>query len=289
MSQTAYLRGLFAYPFMVNAFRAGTIVAVMAGTLGWFTVVRRQAFAAHTLALVGFPGAAAATLVGLPPATGYFATCVGAGVVVGAGPALRHSEGYGGESALIGSVQALLLACGFLFVNLYRGNLGGLSSLLFGNFLGITPGQVLALLVVALAAVAAVAWAARPLLFASVDPDAAAAAGVPVRALSILFLALLGAAAAEASQITGSLLVFALLILPAATAQAITPRPAASLALSLALAVAATWVGLAVAYWSSYPVGFLVTTFAFAPYVAARGVASVRARGWRRSGEAGLA
>lgn len=93
---------------------------------------------------------------------------------------------------------------------------------------------------------------------------------MPVRLLSTLFLVLLGAAAAEASQITGTLLVFALLVMPAATAQTLTARPAVSLALSVLIALAVTWLGLIVAYYSPYPIGFYVTTFAFAAYVLAR-------------------
>jgi zinc/manganese transport system permease protein len=93
---------------------------------------------------------------------------------------------------------------------------------------------------------------------------------VPVRALGTLFLVLLGAAAAEVGQITGSLLVFALLVMPAATAQTLTARPAVSLALSVVIAVAVTWTGLITAYFSPYPIGFYVSTFAFGAYVLAR-------------------
>ena len=102
------------------------------------------------------------------------------------------------------------------------------------------------------------------------DPDVAAARGVPVTALGVAFLLLLGLAAAEASQITGSLLVFALLVVPAATAQRLTARPAVSIALSVAIAVAVTWLGLAAAYYSPYPIGFFVTTFGFALFALAQ-------------------
>jgi zinc/manganese transport system permease protein len=98
----------------------------------------------------------------------------------------------------------------------------------------------------------------------------AEAAGVPTRALSIVFLVLLGVAAAEASQITGSLLIFALLVLPAATAQTITARPVLGLGLSVAIALAVTWLGLGIAYYSQHPIGFWVTSIAFALFVAAR-------------------
>ncbi|MFN2615219.1 MAG: metal ABC transporter permease [Actinomycetota bacterium] len=272
-------QSVFSYPFMVNAFRAGTIVAVLAGALGWFMVTRGQTFAGHTLSLVGFPGAAGATLIGLSPWIGYFALCIGAAILIAALPAGGRS-GFGNESAVIGSIQALFLACGFLFVSLYGGNLNGLSSLLFGSFLGITARQVLVLLCVAVPGLIALASIARPLLFASISYDVAEAAGVRVRVVSVAFLVLLGAAVAEASQITGSLLVFALLVLPAATAQQITVRPARAAALSVAIAVCVTWAGLLLAYYSSYPTGVYITSVAFGFYILARAARalSLRAR-----------
>src|SRR2546423_5579276 len=129
---------MFAYHFMVNAFRAGTIVAVVAGLLGWFMVLRRQSFAGHTLALVGFPGAAGATYLGISPTFGYFGFCLAAAAAIGLLPGRRASavSGYSDESPVIGTVQALALASGFLFVSLYKGFLGGINSLLFGTFLG---------------------------------------------------------------------------------------------------------------------------------------------------------
>jgi zinc/manganese transport system permease protein len=263
------LRQLFQFHFMVNAFRAGTVVAVAAGLLGWFMVLRAQSFAGHTLALAGFPGAAGATLIGVNPAWGFFAFCGAGAAAIAAVPRARagaQGPGFSEESAAIGTVQAVTLALGFLFVSLYRGFLNGINALLFGTFLGITDGQVVVLVAVAAVIVVALALAGRPLLFASVDPDVAAARGVPVKALGVAFLLLLGFAAAEASQITGSLLVFALLVIPPAAAQRMTVRPAMSIGLSVAIAVGVTWLGLAAAYYSPYPIGFFVTTFAFGTF-----------------------
>jgi zinc/manganese transport system permease protein len=263
------VRQLFAYPFMVNAFLAGTVVAVAAAVVGWFMVLRRQTFAGHTLALIGFPGAAGATLIGVSASAGYFVFAIVGALVVastrGSGTAYR---GFSEESAVVGTVQAFALAAGFLFVALYQGFLNGINSLLFGTFLGITIGQVWVLLVVAVAALVVLGLIGRPLLFASVDPEVAAARGVRVRLLGVLFLVLLGAAVAEASQITGSLLVFALLVMPAAAAQRFTARPVVGLAVSVVIALIVTWIGLAVAYYSPYPMGFYITTFAFAVYLA---------------------
>jgi len=262
------LRQMFAFPFMVNAFRAGTIVAILAAVIGWFMIVRRQTFAGHTLALVGFPGAAGASLVGVSTQFGYFGFCTVAAIAIGAVPRVA-SQSYGEESAFIGTLQAFALACGFLFVSLYGGNLSGTTSLLFGTFFGITDSQVMVLLGVACVAIALVGLGARPLLFASIDPDVAAARGVPTRWLSIGFLALLGITAAEVSQVTGSLLVFALLVLPPATAQRVSARPSTSLLVGVVIALLVTWIGLAAAFFSPYPSGFWITTLAFGGYIAA--------------------
>jgi zinc/manganese transport system permease protein len=254
---------------MVNALEAGTAVAVMAGAIGWFMVLRRQTFAGHTLAVIAFPGAAGASLAGLPLAAGYFGACV-AGALALAGVSADRTGSHSRESAATGTVQAFALGLGFLFVGLYHGLLNGLGALLFGTFLGITDGQTQTLAGVAAGALLLLAVAGRPLLFASVDGDVARAAGVPVRALSLGFLLLLGLAVAATSQITGALLVFALLVAPAATAQQLTARPFTGLALSVAIGLAVTWLGLALAYFSIYPAGFFITSLAFTAYVLAR-------------------
>ena len=270
------VRQLFSYPFMVNALEAGTIVAVMAGITGWFMVLRKQAFAGHTLSVIAFPGAAAASLAGLPIALGYFGFCGLGALALAAIAGSRRS--LSSESAAIGSLQALALALGFLFVSLYHGVLNSLDSLLFGTFLGITRAQVALLLVVAVATVVLATVAARPLLFASVDPDVARASGVPVGLLGFGFLLILGLSVAETSQITGALLVFALLVTPAATAHQLTSRPGLGVALSVVIALAVTWLGLALAYFSIYPVGFYVTSLSFALYVGVRAGRAVSRR-----------
>jgi zinc/manganese transport system permease protein len=268
---------LLEYHFMINALLAGGIVAVMAGLIGWLMVLRGEAFAGHTLSMMAFPGAAAAALIGIPGAWGYFLFC-GAGAGAIARLSGRERFSWSEQSAAIGAVQALALALGFFFLSLYGGVLGDLENLLFGDLLGVDDGQVLLLAAVAAVSIAALALLARPLLFASVDADVAAARGVPVRALSLAFLLLLGLAVAATSQITGVLLVFALLVAPAASAQALTVRPLASLLLTVALGLAIVWLGLAIAYFSVYPAGFFITTVAFVVYVLARVVAAARAR-----------
>ncbi|MDQ1508667.1 MAG: zinc/manganese transport system permease protein [Actinomycetota bacterium] len=261
---------LFQFHFMVNAFRAGTAVAITAAAVGWFMVLRRQTFAGHTLGIVAFPGASAAIWLGVSATLGFFAFCIAAALVIAALPRTTGGASSSEEAALIGTVQAFALASGFLFVSLYGGFLNGLTSVLFGSFLGITDAQVVTLAAVAVVAVIILAVTRRPLLFSSVDPDVASARGVRSRLLSTMFLVVLGAAVAEASQITGALLVFALLVVPAASAQVLTARPGVSFLLATVFGIGITWAGLACAYYSPYPVGFWTTSIAFGTYVAAR-------------------
>jgi zinc/manganese transport system permease protein len=266
------VRQLLEFHFMVNALRAGTIVAVVAGAIGYVMVLRRQSFAGHTLALLGFPGAAGAVWLGLDASVGFFGFCIAAAVILGLAPAGSSGE----HSALIGIVQSFGLACGLLFVSLYHGFLSGLNNLLFGTIVGVTDRQVLVLLVAGAVAMIALVVLGRPLLFTSVDEAAARSRGVPTRLVGIAFLVLLGIAAAGASQVTGSLLVFALLVAPAATAVRLTARPVVGFALSITIALVVTWLGEAAAYFSPYPIGFWVTTFAFGLFLVANGYRACR-------------
>ncbi|HZZ47962.1 MAG TPA: metal ABC transporter permease [Pseudonocardia sp.] len=280
------LRVVLSYHFMLNALRAGTIVAIVAGSIGYLMVQRRQSYAGHTLAVIGFPGAAGATWLGLNPAVGYFGFCLAGALVIAGLPGSGRVSGPGGvESAGIGTVQTFALACGLLFVSLYRGFQSGLNNLLFGAITGVSDVQVVVLLVAGVACVVVLVLLGRPLLFASVDPRVARASGVPVRWLNVVFLLLLGTATAGASQITGSLLVFALLVAPASAAIRLTARPSVGVALSVLIALVVTWAGEVVAFFSPYPIGFWVTTLGFAAFLLASGYRLLAERGgWRRAG-----
>jgi zinc/manganese transport system permease protein len=276
-------RQLTEFPFMVNALEAGTVVAIMAGVVGWFMVLRRQSFAGHTMSVLAFPGATGALLAGVPAPLGYFVFCTLAAGVIGGGGTADRWRRRSDEAAVTGVVLALGLACGFLFLSLYHGILGGYESLLFGSFLGITGGQVLALVLVAACALGFSAVAGRPLLFASVDEAVARAGGVPTRALGLAFLLVLGLAVAATAQVTGVLLVFSLLVAPAASAQLITTRIGLSLAIAVVLGVLISWLGLGLAYFFGYPVGFYISTVAFCVYLVARLGRAVVDRPVRRS------
>ena len=212
----ADLRQLFAFPFMVNALQAGTIVAVLAAVVGWYMVLRRQASPSHTLSVMAFPGAAGAALAGLPLSLGYYLACGIAALAIGRVGGRRGGVATARETATIGTVQTVGLAAGFLFLSLNRSVLSGPETLLFGTFLGVTRSQVLVLMVVAVVALAGLVALGRPLLYATVDRDLAGASGVPVGRVDLAFLLILALAIAATSQITGALLVFALLVAPPA-------------------------------------------------------------------------
>lgn len=276
---------LFAYHFMQNAFLAGTFIALVAGPVGYFMVLRGQSFLGHSLANVGFAGAAAAVLLGISPVVGLFA--FGSLAAVGIG-ALGEREGsLSVESDIaIGTVLVFSLSLGLLFIRLASSYAANIYSFLFGTVLGISDQDVQVIALAAVIALVVLAVIARPLLFVSVDPAVAAARGLPVRLLSYIFLLLLALSVAVAVQVVGVLLIFALLVTPAATAQQLTARPAVAIGLSLGLALLVVWLGLSVAYFTDYPVGFVVTTIAFAFYLAARAWRGGMSNVFRRMGVA---
>jgi zinc/manganese transport system permease protein len=263
---------------MVHAFEAGTIVAIVAGAIGYFVVLRGSAFAAHALSHIGFAGATGAVVLALNPIIGLLAFTIGAGVAIGAlGNRLRSRD------VTIGIVLAWALGLGVLFISLYRGYATEAYALLFGQILGISTADVIATLVAGVLTLVALIAVYRPLLFSSVDEDVASARGVPVTGLSIGFMAILAVAVTEAVQVVGVLLIFALIVTPAAIAVRFSSRPPVAILLGIALALAFTWLGLAIAFYSPHPVSFFITTLAFAAYIAVRLGEPIRERLRRRS------
>jgi zinc/manganese transport system permease protein len=264
---------LFRYAFMQHAFEAGTIVALSAGVIGYFVVLRGLSFAAHALSHIGFAGATGAVLVGAAPIVGLLAFTMSAGAVMGAlGQRLR------GRDVTIGLVMAWSLGLGLLFTRLYQGSANLAIGILFGQIFGITSQEVAVTFVAGSLTVLALVSVYRPLLFATLDEEVAEAKGVPVRGLSIAFMVILAVAVSEAVQVVGVLLIFALIVAPAAIAERFTTRPSRGVLLSAVLAVLFTWAGLTVAYYVPYPVGFFITTIAFWSYILARVVSDVIAR-----------
>jgi zinc/manganese transport system permease protein len=272
---------LFHYHFMQNAYIAGTLVAIIAGIMGYFVVLRHQSFASHSLANVGFAGATAATLFGVSPVIGLFL----AGILAAVGiQTLNIASGERHHSDIaVGAIFTASLALGFLFVSLSTTEYGSnVYTVLFGNVLGIRDADVSLIAWSTLVLLGIMFFIARPLFFASIDPDVAAARGVPVRTLAFVYLLLLALVVAVAVQVVGVLLIFSLLVTPAAIAQDITTRPLMAITITVVLSLLFLWTGLAVGFFTPYPVGFFITTFAFGTYLSVKGGRIVHQRMARR-------
>lgn len=275
---------MLTHEFMRNALLAGSFIAIACGVCGWFVVLRGQVFAGDALSHVAFPGALAAAAAGIDERVGLFlaTVVVGAGIgLLGRGTLVRGS-GSGvslpADDTVIGVVFTFVLALGVFFLTLFSMSSTGSSGIqaahtLFGSIFGLGGGEARLAALVALAAVACALALARPLLFVSVAPEAAAARGVRPVLLGILFLALLGVVAAEASQVVGALLLLGLLTAPAASAHRLARSPAAGIALAAALALAAMWGGLVLAYLvPSLPPSSAIIAIAVALYALTRAI-----------------
>ena len=254
--------------FMRNAFMAGGCIALAAGLVGYFVVLRNQVFTADALSHVAFTGGLGGVLAGLNLLAGVFGSCIAVALAIGA----LGGRGRGRDIA-IGTVFAWVLGVGALFLSLYTtarsaasGTLG--VSVLFGSILGLQPAQVVIGSLTGIATAVVLLLIARPLLFLSVDPEVAVARGVPSRALSALFFVLVAVTVAESVQAVGALLIFGLMVTPAAVAQNLSTRPWVGMALSAGIAVAVVWLGLVVAFYIALPASFLITGLAFVLYLA---------------------
>ena len=241
---------------MRNALIGGTLVALAAGLIGYFIVVRNSAFAAHALAHIGFPGATGAVLLGLPVTVGLAVFCIGGALVIGAlgkraderevatGTVLAAATGLGSVLQLAGD-QEQQHRDQRAVRQPARGHPSAAGDLRrCGRRARRSSSR----------------FVYRPLLFASVNPEVAEAKGVPVRALSVIFMALLGLAVTMAVQAVGTLLLFALVVTPAATAIMLTARPGAAMAVSTALAVVSVWAGLTLSAMFNVPPSFVIVT-----------------------------
>ena len=252
---------MLEYDFMRSAFLAGGLVAIVAGAVGFFLVLRNLTFAGHALSHVGFAGATGAVLVGTSPLWGLLAFTLAAAVVMGLlGERLR------GRDVAVGVILALALGLGVLFLSLYTSHATQATAILFGNVLGVDPGTLWALLALTVTCLGALAFMARPLLFATLSPELAEAKGVSLRRLSILFLAVVAIAVAESAQIVGVLLVFALMVGPAATSLRVTSRVGWGIGLAVLLALGETWLGIALAYVTDAPTTFWIVALSCGAY-----------------------
>jgi zinc/manganese transport system permease protein len=267
---------MLGHSFITHALVAGTAVAVVCGLVGYFLVLRGQVFAGDAQGHIAYTGAMAALVAGLDPRVGLFAATIMAGVALG----VISRRGAG--DVAIGSLFSWILGLGALFLTYYTthgsGNNGTANvDVLFGSIFGINDqARTLAVAVAAGLGVVLIVIA-RPLLFATIDPAVAQAAGVPTRLMSTLFLAVVGATVAEATQIIGALVVLGLLAAPAAAAARLTTRSWYGFWLSAVLATAAIWIGVTIAYAvPAAPATFTIMSAAATIYVIA---AVISARG----------
>src|SRR5438477_2836859 len=256
---------LLGYHFVHNGLWAGAVVAVVSGAIGVFVVTRGMSFAVHALSELGFTGAAGALVIGIDPVLGILGGSLFVGLVLG----LLSLRGRERDSA-IGAVLAFGLGLGYLFFSLYQAYATEALNLLFGNILGVSDAQLRNLAIVGAGVLLGLALLYRPLFFSSVDPEIAAARGVPLRALSVAIFLLLALTTAEAIQVVGVLLVLTLVITPAAAAQRLTGRPTLVLLLSVAIALVSTEGGILLSLAKPWPPSFFITAISFACYVAAR-------------------
>ncbi|MQA32912.1 metal ABC transporter permease [Modestobacter roseus] len=247
---------------MQHALIGGSMVALAAGLMGWFVVTRQNAFAAHALAHIGFPGATGAILVGAPVTLGLAVFCVGGGLLIG-----LLGKRVADREVATGTILAFATGLGVLFASLATANASSTTTVLFGNLLAISTDQLWVFGGFTLLVVGALAVIARPLVFASVDPAVAEARGVPVRALGVAFIVLLALTVTMAVQVVGTLLLFALVVTPAAAALRMTARPGMVAALAVAIALGSVWLGLVLSAMVNLPPSFFVTSLAVLTWV----------------------
>ncbi len=252
---------MFDYEFMRAAFAAGSVVAIVAGTVGFFLVLRNLTFAGHALSHVGFAGATGSILVGIGALWGLLAFTVAAAVAMGLlGERLR------GRDVAVGIILALAIGLGVLFLQLYTTHATQATAILFGNVLGVSFDTLWSLVGMAVVSLAALGVISRPLVFSTLEPELAEAKGVSLRMISILFLVIVAVAVAEAVQVVGVLLVFALLVGPAAASLRLTTRLAWGVALAALLALLETWLGIAMAYVTDWPTSFWIVLLSCVVY-----------------------
>lgn len=260
------LSGYLELPFAQHALIAGTLIAIICGVIGPFVIIRQMAFAVHGAAELSFTGAAAGLVVASNPVAGaLIGSVVVAGVigVMGERPRERDSS--------IGVVLAAGLGLGVLLLSHYHGFASAATSILFGDIFGISTGQIILMVGLAILVLIAMGTIYRPLLFTSIDPELAEAAGVRARLLGIIFLVFLAVTVTEAAQVVGTLLVLSLAITPAAAASKLATVPLVVTGISVAIALGATDGGLLLSLGgTTVPPTVFVTSLSFLAYVLAR-------------------
>jgi zinc/manganese transport system permease protein len=258
--------------FMVTAWEAATIVAVVAGVIGFFTVLRGSAFAAHALPNGAFAGAAGASLIGVNVIVGLGVFALLGALTIG-GLGRRARQDVATALAIV-----MMLGLGALFLSMTTEYAPEIYSLLFGEVLGVSGSELLPTAVIGMVCIAVVFVLYRPLLLSSIMPDAAEARGVNGRRMDLAFLVVIALATTMAVPVVGSLLIFSLLIGPPAAARSFTSKPLHAMGLSVALALGTVWAAVALSFATNLPIGFFVGAISACSYAAGRSWVA-----WRRT------
>ncbi|HTI25770.1 MAG TPA: metal ABC transporter permease [Kutzneria sp.] len=264
---------LILLPFVGTALVAAAVLGVLAGVLGPLIVTRNMAFSVHGTSELALTGGAAALLAGINVGYGSLIGAVVAAVILGL-LTRKVSE----HDSVIGAVLAFGLGVGVLLLSFYEGNSANKFGLLIGQIASVDPGSLVLLVSAAVGVLVVLALIYRPLLFASVDAEVAAARGVPLRILSPVFAVLVGVATALGVQTVGSLLVLSLMITPAAAASRVTASPVVATVLSIVFAELAVLGGIVLSLVPGKPVSAFVTGISFLIYLICRLVGVLRAR-----------
>jgi len=257
---------------MLNTWIAATIVAVIAGVLGFFAVLRGQSFAAHAIPNGAFAGAAGAGLLGLNVIWGLAVFAVGGALGIAA---LARRARQDVATALM---LVLMLGTGALFVSFSTEYAEVTYSLLFGEVYGVGDNMLLPIAALGVVSVAVIALMFRPLLLASTLPEIADARGVSTRRMELCFLIVMALATSMTVPVVGALLMFALMIGPAAAARSFTKRPGRAIALAIGIALATVWIGIAVSYHTNWPLGFFVGVIAAGFFLLGQAWSAIRRR-----------
>jgi zinc/manganese transport system permease protein len=260
-------------PLVRNSLLAGALLGLVGGVVSVVVMARDLPFAVHGISELSFAGASAALLFGGAVVGGAFVGSMIAAALLGV-LGLRARD----RNSAIGVVMPFGLGLGILFLALYDGRTANKFGLLTGQIVAVDSARLteMAVTSVLVLAVMAVVW--RPLMFASLDAEVAAARGVPVRLLGLVFMALLGCAVALSVQVVGALLVLALLCVPAAAAMKLTASPLLVPVLSVLFALVAMVGGIFVALGTAIPISPYVTTLSFLIYVVCRLIGGIRAK-----------
>lgn len=238
--------------FMINTWIVASIVAAVAGFVGFFVVIRGASFAAHALPLGAFPGAAAASLIGVNPLFGLTAFA-GLGVI-----GISWLGRRGRHEVATALCLVTLLGLGALFLSMTSEYSQEVYSLLFGEVFGVSSSDLAPVAIISAISIVLTAAIFRPLLLSSISPELAKARGVSSRATELGFLIILALATAMSLPVVGALLVFSLMVGPAAAARSLTGQPLFSLLLSVGISLVTVWAAIALSYVSNWPVGFFV-------------------------------